>query len=91
MQTLHLIEKVCIKSACQILQTCRLFKSLHSLQDADFLKKVCTKSTQSLHQVCKVCTCSAHSLHQNNKIVWDKLIVLKNADLMHTFYRLMQT
>ena len=78
------VHKVCM-------QTCRLFKSLHSLQDADFSKKVCFKSTPSLHQVCIVCTCSASSLHKNGGVVWGKPPVLKNADLMHTFCRNVQT
>jgi len=66
-------------------------KSLHSLLDADFSKKVCTKYAQSLHKVCMVCTCSAQILHINQKIVWDNLLVDNFADLMHTFCRIAQT
>ena len=92
MQTLHLIEKVCIKSAMTLhasfLQTCRLFKSLHSLRDADFFFEKCASS---LHKVCRVCTRSVPSLHQKGSFVWDNPPFLKKADLMQTQCRQVQT
>ena len=42
-------------------------------------------------KVCKVCTCSAQSLPKNPRFVWRQPRVLKNADLMRTLCRLLQT
>ena len=84
MQTLHPREKVCIKSACENVQTfnksaecayCRLFEKKYAL---------------ILHKVCKVCTCSAPSLHTNGGFSWGKPPVGENADLMHTKCRAVQ-
>ena len=70
---------------------CRIFNSLQSALTSDFnTKKVCTKCAQCLQQVCMVCTCSAQILHINDMFSWEKHVVDKNADIMHTFCRHMQ-
>ena len=56
MQTLHLIEKVCIKSACRLAdfsKVCIVCKT------QTFFEKVCTKSAQSLQSLHVFCNWSA--------------------------------
>ena len=87
MQTLHPREKS-LHTVC--MQTVQTLKSLQSALSADLKKKSALNSAQSLHKVCTECTCSAQSLPKNHKIVWDNLMVVNFADLMHTFCRPVQ-
>ena len=79
---------VCIGVNCRL---CRLGSSVHSAPTAHFSKKVCFQYALSLHKVCRVCTFSAPSLHITRGFFWGKPPGDKNAHLMHTFYRLLQT
>ena len=88
MQTLHPREKVCIKSACENVQT--LNKSAHDSAECAYCRLFEKKYALILHKVCKVCTCSASSLQANGRFVWEQPPVGENADLMHTKCRAVQ-
>ncbi len=56
MQTLHLMEKVCIKSACQILADVQTFLKVCTVcKTQTFFIKVCIKSAQSLQSLHMFC------------------------------------